>query len=261
MVSMVNCTPGSGISTMMSYIWTVASWSSCACLWSIFNSRVYFSIKYSLSFSHPLHSSIGLCKTLMFLVMSGNWRSVWSLICGGFHIYCFSFCYTWCHYQVSVAYCFSGQAREVPLPKSVYTDCQLSYRNQSSRVHKPYEQKQGTSWGAMQISVIHRIYSPSTQTSSGNLSSLLHANHQPLSPHSPFLWAILFQPLLSLTFPTKVTWLKVKVIQKRREGPLDPSFSKHTMHENYLKCLFTCVSCSVSFCGSQKFAGRALDIF
>lgn len=253
---MVNCTPGSGISTMVSYLWTVASWSSCACLWSIFHSRVYFSIKYSLSFSHPLHSSIGLCKTLMFLVMAGNWRSVWPLICGGFHIYCFSFCSTWGHYQVSVGYCFSGQAREVPLPKSVYTDCQLSYRNQSSRVHKPYEQKQ-----ELQISVIHRIYSPSTQTAQW-ISPLFFFLTTSLSPlillssgqfYSSPCWAWLSQQRLH---GWKWRWYK-----KEERGPLI-HLSQSPLHMRSTWSAFSHVHLVQSvLSGSQKFAGRALDRF
>lgn len=169
--------------------------------------------------------------------MSGNWRSVWSLVCGGFYIYCFSFCYSWCYYQVSVGYSFSQQAGEMPLPKFVYPDDRLSYRNHSSSIHEPHSQQRPA------ISPVPWI-PPLFFLPTISLSPLILLSYRQL--HSIFFWAWLPKEWLYGEGNTK---------EKKGRSP-DQSFSKHTVHGNHWKCLLTCMSQSV-LSGSQEFAGRA----
>lgn len=130
---------------------------------------------------------------------------------------------------------------------STWTACSATWISppvSKSRSH----QWPATYWGAMWISTIHRIHLLSLARWIHPQAPLFFFPSTNLSPHTFFFCgATSLHPLLILTSPTKATWLNLKVMQKRREGAVNQSFSKHTVHENHLKCLLTCMSYSVNF--------------
>ena len=136
---------------------------------------------------------------------------------GVFHSYCFSYAIL----EATIKYLLNTASQE-KLEKCLSQN--LSTGIKSSSIHEPVPEA-----AYYLLSSFANLHHPenllpiNTVWLSESLLRTLSSSskHQLLSPHSLLLLTTSLHPLLSLTSPTKATWLSLKVIQKREEGALD----------------------------------------